>query len=59
MGVQASISIAVLKAYAELNLKNKPCIFIDEPELFLHPQAQRNFYKILRKLSESKTDPET
>jgi len=27
-------------------------IFIDEPELFLHPQAQRNFYKILRKLAE-------
>lgn len=57
MWVQASISIAILKAYAELNLKNKPAIFIDEPELFLHPQAQRNFYNILRELSEDKTDP--
>lgn len=54
MGVQASISIAILKAYSELNLANKSPIFIDEPELFLHPQAQRNFYKILRDLSEDK-----
>jgi len=56
MGVQASISIAILKAYSELNLANKSPIFIDEPELFLHPQAQRNFYKILRDLSEDKYD---
>lgn len=56
MGVQASISIAILKAYSELNLANKSPIFVDEPELFLHPQAQRNFYKILRELSEDKMD---
>ena len=58
MGVQASISIAILKAYSELNLANKSPIFIDEPELFLHPQAQRNFYKILKELSEDKLDNE-
>ena len=56
MGVQVSISIAILKAYSELNLANKSPIFIDEPELFLHPQAQRNFYKILKELSEDKVD---
>lgn len=56
MGVQASISVAILKAYSELNLANKSPIFIDEPELFLHPQAQKNFYKILRELSEDKFD---
>jgi putative ATP-dependent endonuclease of OLD family len=55
MGVQASISIAILKAYSKISLKNKSLIFIDEPELFLHPQAQRNFYKILRELSENDT----
>lgn len=52
MGVQASITIAILKAYAELNLPNKTPIFIDEPELFLHPQAQRNFYNVLREMTE-------
>ncbi|OGK35675.1 hypothetical protein A3F59_01900 [Candidatus Roizmanbacteria bacterium RIFCSPHIGHO2_12_FULL_38_13] len=56
MGVQASISIAILKAYSELNLANKSPIFIDEPELYLHPQAQRNFYQILQDLAEDKYD---
>jgi putative ATP-dependent endonuclease of OLD family len=55
MGIQASISIAVLKAYSELKLKNDTPIFIDEPELFLHPLAQRNFYRILRDLTEKGT----
>lgn len=55
MGVQASISIAVLKAYSQIKLRNNTPIFIDEPELFLHPQAQRNFYKVLSKLAESGT----
>lgn len=54
MGVQASISIAILKAYSELSLANNSPIFIDEPELYLHPQAQRNFYRILKELAENK-----
>ncbi|RNI32454.1 DUF2813 domain-containing protein [Rufibacter immobilis] len=55
MGVQASISIAVLKAYSTLKLKNNTPIFIDEPELFLHPQAQRNFHKLLNELADNGT----
>ena len=55
MGIQASISIAILKAYSELKLRNRTPIFIDEPELFLHPQAQRNFYKILREIADNGT----
>jgi putative ATP-dependent endonuclease of OLD family len=55
MGVQASISIAILRAYSELKLKNKTPIFIDEPELFLHPLAQRNFYGVINELAESGT----
>ena len=51
MWVQASISMAILKAYAELNLNNNAPIILDEPELYLHPQAQRNFYNILREVS--------
>lgn len=59
MGVQASITIAILKAYATLNLSNKTPIFIDEPELFLHPQAQRNFYNLLREMTEDRVDEKT
>ncbi len=55
MGVQASISIAILKAYSQLKLNNSTPLFIDEPELFLHPQAQRNFYKVLCELTETGT----
>ncbi|WP_305952620.1 ATP-dependent endonuclease [Emticicia oligotrophica] len=55
MGVQASISIAILKAYSQIKLNNSTPLFIDEPELFLHPQAQRNFYKVLCELAESGT----
>lgn len=53
-GAQASITIAILRAYSEIKLGGGNPIFIDEPELFLHPQAQRNFYKILRKLTDEK-----
>ena len=53
MGLQSSLSVAILRAYSELHLTNEPPIVIDEPELFLHPNAQRNFYNILKKLSES------
>jgi len=55
MGLQASLTIAILKAYAQLKLRNQPPIFIDEPELFLHPHAERNFYSVLRELAENGT----
>ncbi|GAT63397.1 ATP-dependent nuclease [Paludibacter jiangxiensis] len=55
MGIQASISIAVLKAYSQIKLNNSTPLFIDEPELYLHPQAQRCFYKVLHELAESGT----
>lgn len=58
MGIQASLSIAILRAYGELKLKNKPPIFIDEPELYMHPQSQRNFYRILRSLANDIYDSE-
>lgn len=53
-GAQAAITIAILRAYSEIKLGGYNPIFIDEPELYLHPQAQRNFYKILRKIADEK-----
>lgn len=55
MGVQASITIAILKAYSQLKLNNHSPILIDEPELFLHPQGRRNFYSIIRDLATNGT----
>lgn len=55
MGVQASITIAILKAYSQLKLNNHTPILIDEPELFLHPQGRRNFYNIIRDLAANGT----
>lgn len=53
MGVQASLTIAILRAYSQLKLKNHTPIFIDEPELYLHPQARRKFYKVIEELADS------
>ena len=55
MGVQASITIAILKAYSQLKLKNQTPIFVDEPELYLHPQGRRNFHRIIRDLAKNGT----
>lgn len=53
MGAQASMAIAILRAYSKLKLKEGVPLFIDEPEIFLHPIAQRRFYNILRDLAEN------
>ena len=53
MGVQASLTIAILRAYSKLKLKNQTPLFIDEPELYLHPQARRKFYRVIEELADS------
>lgn len=55
MGVQASLTIAILKAYSQLKLHNQTPVFIDEPELYLHPQARRQFYRAIEDLADSGT----
>lgn len=55
MGVQASLTIAILRAYSKLKLRNQTPIIIDEPELYLHPQARRKFYQVLEELADSGT----
>lgn len=55
MGVQASLTIAILRAYSKLELRNQTPIFIDEPELYLHPQARRKFYRVIEEVADSGT----
>jgi len=51
MGLQSSLTIALLRAYARIKKSNKAVIAIEEPEIFLHPQAQRHFYNLLREIA--------
>lgn len=51
MGLQSSLTIALLRAYAKIKKSDKAVIAIEEPEIFLHPQAQRHFYNLLREIA--------
>lgn len=52
MGMQSSLAIALLRAYAMIAKEGRAVIAIEEPELFLHPLAQRQFYRLLREMAE-------
>ena len=53
-GLQRAIIFSILRCYSELMTgvgeeKKKPMIFaVEEPELYMHPQAQRNIRKVFR-----------
>jgi putative ATP-dependent endonuclease of OLD family len=50
-GVQNAVLLSILQAY-EATQKSGAIFLIEEPELFLHPQMQRSFYRTLKSLSE-------
>jgi putative ATP-dependent endonuclease of the OLD family len=54
MGLQSALTVPVLRAYAEIR-HTDAILAIEEPEIYLHPQAQRNFYGVLRELAEADT----
>lgn len=49
-GVQNLVLLSLFRAYAEL-LKEKAILAIEEPEIYLYPQAQRQLYKTFRSLA--------
>lgn len=57
-GMQRALALSLIQLYAEINNKSedsveKPVIFcIDEPETFLHPNAQNKLMKSFNKLSQ-------
>ncbi len=60
-GMQRSVALALLQVYAEElikhpdngNIKKPFFLFIDEPEICLHPQAQKKLIKALLELSKT------
>jgi putative ATP-dependent endonuclease of OLD family len=52
MGLQSSLTIALLRAYARIAKEGRAVIAIEEPELFLHPLARRQFYNLLREMAD-------
>lgn len=52
LGIQSAMVIGVFEAFRELGGDFKTVV-IEEPEMYLHPQAQRYFYGILRDLAEA------
>lgn len=52
MGLQSSLAIALLRAYARVARANRAVIAIEEPELYLHPLAARQFYELMRELTD-------
>lgn len=57
-GMQRALALALIQVYADISSSNengfsKPILFfIDEPETFLHPQAQNRLLDALEKISE-------
>jgi len=51
-GVQNALVLAILRAFEERR-KQGAILLIEEPEMFLHPQAQRALYKTLREIGKT------
>jgi putative ATP-dependent endonuclease of OLD family len=54
-GSRNTVLIALLRSYA-MNFRNTPegvsgILALEEPEIFLHPQARRHLYKVLRSIA--------
>lgn len=57
-GLQNLILLAIFRTYARI-MKSRAVLAIEEPEIFLHPHAQRKLYKVLRALAEPAINHET
>lgn len=57
-GMQNLILISIFQTYAEL-VGGKAILAIEEPELFLYPQAQRHLYDSFRELTKDSINAET
>ncbi len=51
LGIQSAIVIGIFEAFRQIE-EDIGTVVIEEPEMYLHPQAQRYFFKLLCELTE-------
>lgn len=54
LGIQSALVVGIFEAFRQLG-EGIQIIIIEEPEMYLHPQAQRYFYKLLCEISAKHT----
>lgn len=52
LGIQSAIVVGIFEAFRQIG-GEFGTVLIEEPEMYLHPQAQRYFHRLLRDLAES------
>ena len=50
LGIQSAIVVALIQAFRQLK-RIGAILFIEEPEVYLHPHARRYFYNLLKELA--------